>query len=117
MLRRQLGPKMDDLKQLRVKPVPTWCNSHSHMARAKASRTRIATSQTKVLPSRRRIRWRMRVASCAVPLSLGKEVPKLQRRKPQLEQKTANIVTRALEMELVGMVIYIWSVSIYHLVA
>jgi hypothetical protein len=28
-----------DLKELRVKPVPTWCTSHSHMERAKASRT------------------------------------------------------------------------------
>jgi hypothetical protein len=60
---------MDDLKELRVKPVPTWCTSHSHMAQVKASRTR---SQSKTLPSRRRrIRRRMRVASCVVPLIIG----------------------------------------------
>jgi hypothetical protein len=68
MLRRKLGLKTDDLKELRVKPVPTWCTSHSHMAKAKAkiSRIRITTSQSKLLPSRirRRIR-RMRVTSCA----------------------------------------------------
>jgi hypothetical protein len=46
------------IKELRVKPVPTWCTIHSHMARGKASKTRIITSQSKILPSRRRIRRR-----------------------------------------------------------
>jgi hypothetical protein len=55
---------MDDLKELSITAVPTWCTSFSHMARAKASITRITTSQSKILVSRRR---RMRVASCAVP--------------------------------------------------
>jgi hypothetical protein len=36
MLRRNLGPRTDSLKELRIKPVPTWCTSHSHMAKAKA---------------------------------------------------------------------------------
>jgi hypothetical protein len=56
---------MDDLKELRVKSVPTWCTNHSHMTKAKAnlSRIRITTSQKKLLLLRRRIR-RMRVASC-----------------------------------------------------
>jgi hypothetical protein len=40
------------------------------MARARASRIRITSSQRKILPSRRR-RMRMRVASCAVPLIIG----------------------------------------------
>jgi hypothetical protein len=38
------------------------------MARAKANRTRIKISQSKILPSRRRIRRSMRVALCVVPL-------------------------------------------------
>jgi hypothetical protein len=47
MLRRKLELKMDDLNELRVKLVPTWCTNHSHMARAKASKTRITISQKK----------------------------------------------------------------------
>jgi hypothetical protein len=41
------------------------------MARGKASRMKIVTSQSKILPSRRRRRRRARVASCAVPLIIG----------------------------------------------
>jgi hypothetical protein len=70
MLRRKLRLKMDDVKELRVKPIPTWCISYSHMARTKASRTRIIASQSKILHSRRRIRRRM-VALCAIPLIIG----------------------------------------------
>jgi hypothetical protein len=82
MLRRKLRLKMDDLKEFRVKPVPTWCMSHSHMARAKASRIRITTSQSKILPSRRRIRRRrMRVALCAVPLIIGQRNAQTARKK------------------------------------
>jgi hypothetical protein len=44
MLRRKLGLRMDDLKELRVKLMPTWCTGCSHMAKAKSSRTRIITS-------------------------------------------------------------------------
>jgi hypothetical protein len=73
MLRRKLGLKMDDLKPLKVKPMPTWCPSCSHMARAKASRTRITTSQRKILPSRRRRIRRSMVPSCVVPLIIGQE--------------------------------------------
>jgi hypothetical protein len=58
MFRRMIGLKMEYLRELRVKLVPTWCTSRSHMARAKASRTRITTSQSKILPSRRRRRRR-----------------------------------------------------------
>jgi hypothetical protein len=36
MLRRKLGLKTNDLKELRVKPVPTWCTSRRHIAKAKA---------------------------------------------------------------------------------
>jgi hypothetical protein len=65
MLRIKLGVRTDDLKELMVKPIPTWCTKHSHMTKAKVklSRIRITTSQSKLLPLRRRIR-RMRVASC-----------------------------------------------------
>jgi hypothetical protein len=74
MLRRKLGLRMNDLKELRVKPVPTWCTSRSHMTKAKArlSRIRITISQSKLLPLRRRRRIRrMRVASCADFLIIG----------------------------------------------
>jgi hypothetical protein len=64
--------RMDDLKELRVKPVQTRCTSHSHMAKAKAklSRIRITISQSKLLSLRRIIR-RMMVASCADLLIIG----------------------------------------------
>jgi hypothetical protein len=69
MLRRKLGLRTDDLNELRVKPVPTWCTSRSHTVKAKAklSRIKITTSQSKLLPlrRRRRRRRRIRVASCA----------------------------------------------------
>jgi hypothetical protein len=66
MLRRKLRLRMNDLKELRVKPVSTWCTgrSHTEKAKAKLSRIRIITSQSKLLPSRRRRIRRMRVASC-----------------------------------------------------
>jgi hypothetical protein len=74
MLRRKLEPRTDDLKELRVKPVSTWCTSHRHMAKAKAkaklSRIKITPSQSKLLPLRRR-RRRMRVVSCANLLIIG----------------------------------------------
>jgi hypothetical protein len=54
MLRRKLELKMDDLKELRVKPLQTWYTSRSHKARAKTSRTRITTSQSKILPSKKK---------------------------------------------------------------
>jgi hypothetical protein len=64
---------MNDLKELRVKPVPTWCTGRSHIAKAKAklNRIRITTSQSKLLPLRRRRIRRMRVASCADLLIIG----------------------------------------------
>jgi hypothetical protein len=69
MLRRKLRLRTDDLKELRVKPVPTWCTSRSHMAKTKTklSRIRITTSQSKLLPLRRR----RRVASCVDLLIIG----------------------------------------------
>jgi hypothetical protein len=74
MLRRKLKLKMGDLKELRVKPVSTWCTSHSDMAKAEAklSRIKITTSQSKLLPLRRRRRRRRRmVASCVDLLIIG----------------------------------------------
>jgi hypothetical protein len=70
MLRRKLGLRTDDLNELRVKPVPTWCTSRNHTVKAKAklSRIKITTSQSKLLPlrrRRRRMRRRIRVSSCA----------------------------------------------------
>jgi hypothetical protein len=50
-LRRKLRLRTNDLKELRVKPMPTWCTSHSHMAKAntKLSKIRTTTSQSKLL--------------------------------------------------------------------
>jgi hypothetical protein len=61
---------MGDLKDLRVKPVPTWCINHSHVAGTKVIRIRI-TRQIKILHSRRRVRRIVRVASSVVPLIIG----------------------------------------------
>jgi hypothetical protein len=88
ILRRKLELRTDDLKELRVKPVPTWCTSHSHMAKAKAklSRIRIATSQSKLLPLRRKIIRKMMVVSCVnLLIILAKKCPNCKGRKPQPE--------------------------------
>jgi hypothetical protein len=37
MLRRKLELRMNDLKELRVKSVPTWYTSRSHIANAEAN--------------------------------------------------------------------------------
>jgi hypothetical protein len=72
MLRRKLGPRTNDLNELRVKPASTWYTSRRHMAKAKVklSRIRITTSQRKLLPLRRTIR-RMRVISCVDLFIIG----------------------------------------------
>jgi hypothetical protein len=123
MLRRKLEPRMDDLKELRVKPAPTWCTSRRHMTKAKAklSRIRITASQSKLLTLRRRRKTRrLRVVSCVNLLIIG------QRSAQTAKEENLNLSIRlqtwlypALEVELVGMVIYpmFFSVSIYHLVA
>jgi hypothetical protein len=49
LLRRKLGPRTDNLKELRIKPVSTWCTSDRHMTKAKLSRIRITASQSKLL--------------------------------------------------------------------
>jgi hypothetical protein len=114
---------MNDLKELRVKLAPTWCTSRRHMAKAKAklSRIRITASQSKLLPLRRKRKIRrLRVVSCANLLIIG------QRSAQTAKEENLNLSIRlqtwlypALEVELVGMVIYpmFFSVSIYHLVA
>jgi hypothetical protein len=72
MFRRKLGPRADDLKELRVKPTSTWCTSRRHMAKAKLSRIRITASQSNLLPLRRRKKIRrVRVVSCADLLIIG----------------------------------------------
>jgi hypothetical protein len=72
MLRRKIGLRTNDVKELRVKPVPTWCTSRNHMAKAKLSRIKITTSQSKLLSlRRRRRRRRRRIASCADLLIIG----------------------------------------------
>jgi hypothetical protein len=91
MLRRKLGPRIDDLKELRVKPAPTWCTSRRHMTKAKAklSRIRITASQSKLLPLRRRIIIRkMRVVSCADLLVIG------QRSAQNAEEENLNLSRR-----------------------
>jgi hypothetical protein len=75
MLRRNLRLKTDDLKELRVKPVSTWCTSHSHMTKAKLSKIKIIISQSKLLPLRRRIIIRMMmVVSCADLPIIGQRI-------------------------------------------
>jgi hypothetical protein len=110
MLRRKLGPRTDDLKELRVKPVPTWCTSHSHMAKAKAklSRIRITISQSKLLPLRRRKRIRrMRVTSCADLLIIGQRSVQIAKEENlNLSRRLRTQLYPALEVELVGTVIY-----------
>jgi hypothetical protein len=61
-------------------------------AKAKLSRIRIITSQSKLLPLRRRRIRRMRIASCADLLIDGQIVQTTKEKKPQAEQKTANMV-------------------------
>jgi hypothetical protein len=92
MLNRRLGLRTDDLNELRVKPVPTWCTSCSHMAKAKLSRIRITINQSKLLYLKRRRRiGRMRVASCA-DFMMAKKCPNCKGKKSQPEQKTMNMV-------------------------
>jgi hypothetical protein len=75
MLRRKLRLKTDDLKELRVKPVSTWCTSHSHMTKAKLSKIKIIISQSKLLPLRRIIIIRMMmVVSCADLPIIGQRI-------------------------------------------
>jgi hypothetical protein len=77
MLRRKLGLRTRDIKELRVKPVPTWCTSHSYVTKAKAkaktklSRIKIIISQSKLLHLRRRRIRRMWVVSCVDLLIIG----------------------------------------------
>ena len=68
MLGKKLGLRTDDLKELSVKQVLIWCTNRSHTAKSKAklSRIRIITSQSKLLPLRRRRKIRMmKVVLCA----------------------------------------------------
>jgi hypothetical protein len=83
MLRRKLGPRMDDLKELMVKPAPTWCTNRRHMAKTKAklSRIRITARQSKLLPLRRRRIRRMRVVSCADLLMIGQRSAQITKEK------------------------------------
>jgi hypothetical protein len=108
-VRRKLGLRTDDLKELRVKPVPTWCTSHSHMAKTKAklSTIRITTSQSKLLPLRRRRIRRMMVASCADLWIIGQRSIQIAKEENlNLSRRLRTWLYPALEMELVGTVIY-----------
>jgi hypothetical protein len=119
MLRRKLGPRTDDLKELRVKPASTWCPNRRHMAKANAklSKIRIIASRSKLLPlRRRRIIRRMRVISCADLLIIG------QRSAQIVKEETLNLSRRlrtwlypALEVKLVGMIIYLMFFQCFNL--
>jgi hypothetical protein len=107
MLRRKLGLRTDDLNELRVKPVPTWCTSRSHTVKAKAklSRIKITTSQSKLLPLRRR--RRIRVASCADLQIIGQiSVQITEEENINLSRRLQTWLYPALEMKLVGTIIY-----------
>jgi hypothetical protein len=101
---------MDDLKELRVKPVPTWCISRSHMAKAKSklNRIRIITRQSKLLPLRRRRIRRMIVASCVNLRIIGqRSVQIMKEENPNLSRRLRTWLYPVLEMELLGTVIYL----------
>jgi hypothetical protein len=110
MLRRKLVSRTDDLKELRVKPAPTWSTSRRHMTKAKAklSRIRIIASQSKLLPLRRREKIRrMRVVSCADLLIIGERSAQTTKEENlNLSKRLQTWLYPALEVELVGMVIY-----------
>jgi hypothetical protein len=110
MLRRKLGPRTDDLKELRVKPAPTWCTSIRHMTKAKTklSRIRITTSQSKLLHLRRRRKIRRRmVVLCEDLLIIGQRSAQTAKEENlNLSRKLRTWLYPALEVELVGMVIY-----------
>jgi hypothetical protein len=112
MLRRKLSLRTDDLKKLRVKPVPKCCTSHSHVVKAKAkaklSRIRITTSQSKLLSLRRRIIIRrMRVASCVDLLIIGQRSVQIAKEENlNLSRRLRTWLYPALEVELAGTVIY-----------
>jgi hypothetical protein len=110
MLRRKLGPRTDDLKELRVKPAPMWCTRRRHIAKVKAklSRIRITTSQNKLLSLRRRRRIRRMILVLCADLLIIR-----QRSSQTAKEENLNLSRRlrtwlypALEVELVGKVIY-----------
>jgi hypothetical protein len=108
MSSRKLRLRTDDLNEPRVKPVPIWCTNRSHMAKAKAklSRIRITTIQSKLVPLRRRIR-RMRIALCADRLIIGQRSVQIAKEENlDLSRRLQTWLYPALEVELVGMVIY-----------
>jgi hypothetical protein len=110
MLRRKLRLETDDLKELRVKPVLTWCTSCSHMVKAKTkvSEIRITTSQSKLLPLRRRRRIRrMRVTSCANLQIIGQRSIQIAKEENlNLSRRLRIWLYPSLEVELVGTIIY-----------
>jgi hypothetical protein len=79
------------------------------MAKAKLSRIRIITSQSKLLPLRRRRRIRrMRVASCVNLLIIGqRSVQTAKKKNLNLSRRLQTWLYPALEVELVCMVIYL----------
>jgi hypothetical protein len=106
MSRRKLRLRTDDLKELRVKLVAIWCTSRSHMAKAELSKIRITTSQSKLLPLRRR-RMRVRVASCADLLIIGQRSVQITKEEDlNLSRRLQTWLYPALEVELVGTIIY-----------
>jgi hypothetical protein len=86
MLRRKLGLRKDDLKELRAKLVPTLCTSHNHMAKAKLSTIK-TTSQSKLLPLRRRRRKKEDEGCfmCGSPNHWAKKCPNRKGKEPQPE--------------------------------
>jgi hypothetical protein len=78
-------------------------------AKAKLSRIRITTSQSKLLPLRRRRRIRrMRVASCVNLLIIGqRSVQTAKKKNLNLSRRLQTWLYPALEVELVCMVIYL----------
>jgi hypothetical protein len=71
MLRKKLELKMDDLRLLRARLVPTWCRSLTAKARAREKRS----SHSLPLLSRKEVQGRLRLFCVWIYRLLGKEVP------------------------------------------
>jgi hypothetical protein len=94
MLRRKLRLRKDDLKELMVKPVPTWCtNRKSHgKGKAKQNQNNNKSKQTTTFKKKKKNK---KDDGCFVrgsPDHWAKKYPNCKGRKPQHVQKTTNMI-------------------------
>jgi hypothetical protein len=85
--------KMDDLKELRVKSIPTWCTSRSNMTKAKTKLSRIKSKQTTTFKKKKKKNKEDGGCFvCGSPDHWAKKCLKCKGRRPQPKQKTVNMV-------------------------